>query len=254
MVVRENSFLMHTATFLLNYQISSTQFSLFHLVSMLIQALPSGSPNQWPVRPTGQRLFAGVLALIISLQLLLIVQRSGWQLRADHHVPGNTVETSVFLLNDLPTYIPAAPDVAKKKLTLNSQPKTTVRHQVPSPASISVVPVDSSVKTATPETPSTIALPNTATENGLSAEPKKPLKHDSAAIKQAYQDSKTAIQLLEERSGRPRINDYQSKYERFQDNAAQAKIPDCIQPTYIEHGNILLAPVLAAKALLGKCK
>lgn len=254
MAVRETSFLMHTATFLLNYQISSTQFSLFHLVSMLIQALPSGSPNQWPVRPTGQRLFAGVLALIISLQLLLIVQRSGWQLRADHHALGNTVETSVFLLNDLPTYIPAAPDVAKKKLTLNSQPKTTVRHQVPSPASISVVPVDSSVKTATPETPSTIALPNTATENGLSAEPTKPLKHDSAAIKQAYQDSKTAIQLLEERSGRPRINDYQSKYERYQDAAERAKIEDCIKPKYVENGSLLFIPVIAAQALLGKCK
>lgn len=210
--------------------------------------------SDWIVPRAKQRLISALLALLISCQLLYLLQYSHSQLRTVTPSNSRSVETQLILLKDTstPTQTRIAQELVATKPNKSSPNKTPV-------PTLSIKPsnTDSSnqaIQITSPENPLPQTTPNKVTEDPFGAESTKELRRDSAAIKQAYQDSKTAIQLLEERSGKPRINDHQSKYERFQDNATQAKIPDCIQPTYIEKGNILLAPVIAAKALLGKCK
>jgi hypothetical protein len=213
--------------------------------------LKSDLAVEWSAHGSSQRLIAAVLAIIISGQLLFLFRHSSWQPSVFDDPNKRLVETSVFLLKEAPV-IQLPRKIDDKKIIATKQKVTAIKQAPPNKIQENSPPTATTINT-TLETPNPIT--NTApTENGLSADPAQPLARDSAAIKKAYNDSKTEIQLLEERSGRPRINDYQSKYERYQAAADRAKIEDCIKPKYMKNFNILLAPVIAAQALLGECK
>jgi hypothetical protein len=219
---------------------------------MLSNTLNSNLTAQWPAHRPSQRLIAAVLAIIISSQLLFLFRHSSWQPRVFDHQNKGLVETSVFLLKEPLVKIQLPREIGDKKISPVKQKTPANKQKTQNKIQKNIPPA--AVTTTTPtETPNLIT--NTVlTDNVLSADPIKPLIRDSAAIKKAYNDSRTEIQLLEERSGKQRINDYQSKYERYQDAADRAKIEDCIKPKYMKNFNILLAPVIAAQALLGKCK
>ena len=80
-----------------------------------------------------------------------------------------------------------------------------------------------------------------------------PLQIDSKAIRKAYQDSKSDIEKLGERSGKL-INDKPiTKYDRFESAGRQAAKPECISQDTAGAG-LLAIPLVAYWLVTDKCK
>ena len=80
-----------------------------------------------------------------------------------------------------------------------------------------------------------------------------PLQWDSKSINKAYNDSKTEIQKMAERSGKEMNTPIKTKYEKFQTAAEQAATPDCLSPQSGGLG-LLSIPVIIFAAATDKCK
>ncbi|MFA9273619.1 MAG: hypothetical protein ACEQSE_01980 [Candidatus Aquirickettsiella gammari] len=115
--------------------------------------------------------------------------------------------------------------------------------------------VENSTKNNSDEKP-TRELVNIFPENQPPTKPVDPLsgtarfKYDSAAIRQAYEASKSDIQKLAGKSGASLEDPKSSKHDRFQQAANRAAKPDCLR----QGGSILSLFVVAYQVATDHCK
>lgn len=115
--------------------------------------------------------------------------------------------------------------------------------------------VENSTKNNSDEKP-TRELVNIFPENQPPTKPVDPLsgtarfKYDSAAIRQAYEATKSDIQKLAEKSGTSLEDPKASKHDRFQQAANRAAKPDCLR----QGVSILSLFVVAYQVATDHCK
>jgi hypothetical protein len=90
------------------------------------------------------------------------------------------------------------------------------------------------------------------------------LNIDSKALVKAFQDSKTEIQKMAERSGKSLSAPQETKYDQFQVAAKEAAIPQCTDADAMKHvppllgpvklGGLLAIPDWIRAGVTGKCK
>lgn len=90
------------------------------------------------------------------------------------------------------------------------------------------------------------------------------LNIDSKALVRAFQDSKTEIQKMAERSGKSLTATHETKYDEFQAAAKEAAIPQCSDADAMKHappsigpiqlGGLLAIPHWINAGVTGKCK
>lgn len=90
------------------------------------------------------------------------------------------------------------------------------------------------------------------------------LNIDRKALVKAFQDSKTEIQKMAERSGKNLTAPHETKYDQFQTAAKEAAIPQCSDADAMKHVPPILGPVQLSglfaipdwirAGVTGKCK
>lgn len=90
------------------------------------------------------------------------------------------------------------------------------------------------------------------------------LNIDRKALARAFQDSKTEIQKMAERSGKSLTATHETKYDEFQAAAKEAAIPQCSDADAMKHappsigpiklGGLLAIPHWIHAGVTGKCK
>lgn len=187
--------------------------------------------TQWQVHGTRQRVFAATLSVLITVFLSL-------QFKV---VPNNRSESE--FLNRPFTL-----------LTLQMIPAQRPKVEDPTPKSanhkLRLIPATVRQATKVSNTPSAISAEITPAPKVEQAITLLPI--NSKSIAKAYNDSKSEIQKMAEASAKELNTPGKTKYDRFQTAAEEAAIPDCFSANV--GGTLLSIPVLAYKALAGKCK
>lgn len=199
--------------------------------------------KEWRNRRVSQQIFVAILSTIVPLAFF-----SMFRLQASNNSNLNSPQNSSTTLS-----IRFIEKIIESKPLASKDEKNTVSRQQTRPNKSS-----STVQNKAEETPaaSITALPSPSPSPTISTENSDGVRlilPDSKTISRAYNDSKSEIQRMSERSGKPLNDEIPSKYEVFQAKAEAARIPSCIGPNEAG-GGLLAAPVIAYKALAGKCK
>ena len=199
--------------------------------------------KEWRKRGISQQIFIAILSTIVPLAFFSV-----FRLQPSYNSLPNFSQNAPTTLNIrfIEKIIESKPkasidetNIATRQQSRLSKPSSTAQNKTP------VTPPEPSPPSSSPS-PS----PNISTE---SSDGVRLILPDSKTISRAYNDSKSEIQRMSERSGKPLNSEIPSKYEVFQAKAEAARIPDCISPNEAG-GGLLAAPVIAYKALAGKCK
>ncbi len=188
---------------------------------------------QWQIHDTKQRVFAASLAVLITV---FLSQQFKPRTNIKSELKFLNRPFTLLMLQMIPAERPKVVDQTPEKKSSISKPSfilTTRAQQVK-------------------VTDSTTAVNPEITPPQVIEQPVTLLPINSKTIAKAYKDSKSEIQKMAEASGKELNTPGQTKYDRFQTAAEEAAIPDCISAN--AGGTLLLIPVLAYKALAGKCK
>jgi hypothetical protein len=199
--------------------------------------------KEWRNRRGSQQIFVAILSTIVPLAFFSV-----FMLQASINSNSNFSQTTSTTLS-----IRFIEKIIDSKPEVSIDEKSTAPRQQTRPNKSS-----STVQNKAEETPaaSITALPSPSPSPSISTENSDGVRlilPDSKTISRAYNDSKSEIQRMSERSGKPLNSEIPSKYEVFQARAEAARIPNCISPNEAG-GGLLAAPVIAYKALAGKCK
>lgn len=220
--------------------------------------------TNWQPQTKQERSFAAIAAILISLTFFAQFNQQ--------FVPNNPPDKlgnskqlflswiSVTKTTTAPQKIEVTPNTPKKiapnKVALNAiskqRPIDGVMREQPA-TSITSINKETTNETVK-ETAIADPLANTATqEPTFSAAGKTSIhlgKPNSAAIRAAYEASKSDIQKMADASNKTLINTPASKYEQFQGAANRAAKPDCLR----QGGSILSLLVVAYQAATDHCK
>jgi hypothetical protein len=211
-------------------------------------AAPGYSRQQWNAHSKPERITAALLAIVITLAIPGLLHERN---HGDNFGTANTVLNVRLIPSDSNpsatttshiTYRPPQPTKPRDTRTAAKSPaqQTPLAKTGPTLAVSSTTPT-----TATPTT-----ITTTTETPKLSS---MPLQIDSKAIRKAYQDSKSEIEKLDERSGKL-INDRPiTKYDRFESAVSQAAKPECISKDTAGAG-LLAIPLIAYWVVTDKCK
>lgn len=197
----------------------------------------------WQAHDNRQRLFAALLAALITLWLALQFNH-----RSTSHLTGDA-PTKPFTLLTL-TFAPTFPN---KAVTPGRLAKPASSPSITKPKRDN--PTRQGIETSAIATiePKSISDAPQAIQ-AFSAALDSPLQIDRKAISKAYYDSKSEIQKMAEASGKELNSPVKTKYEKYQTAAAEAAIPDCLGPQGPGGLGLLAIPVIAFSAATGKCK
>ncbi|MFZ6748264.1 hypothetical protein [Undibacterium sp. Ren11W] len=208
---------------------------------MSTQSANHYSREDWQNGSQRQRMLAASLALFLTLMLVkLLAYTPGLQSR--RLSPDSLKQTINLRFIEL-----TLPKEVKTEAKSEDRPVASVQKNTsqypPQKKSISIAPT---TLTASPAAISVAA--------DLPADPlSTPLQIDSEAIRRAYQDSKSEIELQAERSGKQLNDKPRTKFDRLETAVAGAAKPDCLGKD--SGGAGLLAIPLALYLLAAdKCK
>ncbi|MFZ6801295.1 hypothetical protein [Undibacterium sp. Di24W] len=156
--------------------------------------------------------------------------------------------------NEVPKKSPAENTITKTAKPVTSlKTNSTAKQRTTDIESSDSTPTSITVKDVTGSDPLFNNSPQEATlgiskdRSSISGMPGKP---NSAAIRAAYEASKSDIQKMADASNKTLINTPASKYEQFQGAANRAAKPDCLR----QGGSILSLFVVAYQAATDHCK
>jgi hypothetical protein len=208
----------------------------FDSIYKTMRMIPSSAGHQqaqWQINDTKQRAFAASLAVVITIFLSLQFK------------PRTNIKSELEFLNRPFTLLTfQVTPVARQKVedqTLTKQ-STNIKMRF--------IPAAVRQAKKVNDTPSAISAeitPEPKVEQDVTL-----LPINSKSIAKAYKDSKSEIQKMAEASAKELNTPGKTKYDRFQTAAEEAVIPDCFSAN--AGGTLLSIPVLAYKALAGKCK
>lgn len=234
------------------------------------------SSSNWQPQTKAQRAFASCAAVLISLTFLAQFNQQfthtllsdgmthsrefilTWITPAKIINKSNTVEaTSTPLSNKATQSKSSMRDLAKPK-TRSQTDTTNIAITVP-PISITNQAPEKDITESNVADP--LAAPpkkDTSKDATLSAEHRGTNltnlmsngKPNSAAVRAAYEASKSDIQKMAEANNKTLMTTPNSKYEKFQDSANRAAKPDCLR----QGGSILSLFVVAYQAATDHCK
>lgn len=195
--------------------------------------------KDWRNRRGSQRIFVAMLSTIVPLAFFSVFWFQA-SIKSNRNSSQTTSTTlSIRFIEKIIESKPQArideTNTVSRQQTRPNKPTSTVQNKAEETPPASLTPFPS---------------PTISTENSDGV---RLILPDSKTISRAYNDSKSEIQRMSERSGKPLNDEIPSKYEVFQAKAEAARIPSCIAPNEAG-GGLLAAPVIAYKALAGKCK
>jgi hypothetical protein len=196
-------------------------------------------PQDWHTGSQRQRMLAASLALLLTLLLVkMLAYAPAMQSR---QLSADSLKQFINL-----RFIELTPPKE-----LNTEPEAPPAVQLQKTPSQPALP-----KKFTPIAPTTLAatpaVPNRVNElppDTLST----PLQVDSKAIRRAYQDSKTEIEIQAERSGKQLNDKPKTKFDRLESAVAAAAKPDCLGKDSGGAG-LLAIPVALYLLAADKCK
>jgi hypothetical protein len=197
------------------------------------------SRQDWRIGSSGQRMLAASLTLLLTFMLLKVLS----------YIPSEQTRR----IN---------PDNVRQFLNLRFielMPPQGVA-QKPDPDEKPVLSVQKSASQNLPQkqtiAPATLTASQTVISepSQLPADPlSTPLQIDSRAVRRAYQDSKSEIELQAERSGRVLNDKPKTKFDRLETAVAQAAKADCLGKDSGGAG-LLAIPVALYLFAADKCK
>jgi hypothetical protein len=206
-------------------------------------AAPGYRRQQWNAHSKPERITAALLALVITLAIPGLLHERN---HGDNFGTANTVLNVRLIPNH------AAAITSRITPAPTSIPTSARRPEVTSAStSTTKAPVYKlEQKTVRPDERAPLAA---GTEPEMPSLASTPLQIDSKAIRKAYQDSKSEIEKLGERSGKL-INDKPlTKFDRFESAVNQAAKPECISQDTAGAG-LLAIPLVAYWLVTDKCK
>jgi hypothetical protein len=223
--------------------------------------------SHWQPETKKQRAFAFAAALTISLSFFAQFNQQFIPTSTDQKRSSSATRELILTWIKSPAKQAdktQSRDVPKNNLRENAISKTTkpvtslktsliAKQRAPDTESSDSVPTVVTLKEVTSSDP---LFSNSSQEATLSASKNSlPMtgisgKPSSAAIRAAYEASKSDIQKMADASNRTLINTPASKYEQFQGAANRAAKPDCLR----QGGSILSLFVVAYQAATDHCK
>lgn len=197
------------------------------------------SREDWRTGSQRQRMLAAGLAILLTLMFIkLLAYTPGLQIRRLSQDSLQQFINLRFIELSNPKEVKTEPEqkpVARAQKTASQSP--------PAKKSLRIVPTTQATN------PAAISASTELPADPLSA----PLQIDSKAIRRAYQDSKTEIELQAEHSGRVLNDKPKTKFDRLETAVAQAAKPDCIGKDTAGAG-LLAIPLVAYWLATDKCK
>ena len=191
--------------------------------------------QQWHNNDKKTRFFSAALAVLITFFLSL-----QYTYQSNKIIRNEALHQSLTIFI-LPTNRP--PQIKEVVQTSTKKPiQTNISNSHTQSTSIKVVQTSAITETS----------PSQQTE---STEPPTTLRSmSSQEMLHIYNASKSEIQQMAESSGKKLNTPVKSRYDRFQEAAENAAIPDCLSPQKPNGMGLFALPVIIFAASTGKCK
>jgi hypothetical protein len=194
--------------------------------------------QQWHADDLLQRLLATGLTILVALTLLMLFSyQSGRLAKNNIHNEVVTFMTLHLIPKKMSMLKKQIPDDIVQRTFDKKTVKKIKKYAIPS-TETTIITMPDADKSATAD---------------LKKLPSAPLQIDSKSIRRAYNDSKSDIEKMAERSGKSLNDSRANKYDRFGAAFAQAEKPDCIGKQTAGAG-LLAIPLIAYMVVADKCK